>query len=162
MNITVEPAITKTLQNHFKTVILDLEKDTENQDYQGLNIHIANKHIKYRKAKLTPKKRGFFVTLWKRDPENKSIPYTESDSFDMVIIAVSQDQNEGIFIFPKSILIEKNLITTAKKQGKRGFRVYPNWVVTQNRQAISTQKWQTAYFIDLHKSFEERLKVLLR
>ncbi|WP_433734594.1 MepB family protein [Nocardia sp. CA-129566] len=38
--------------------------------------------------------------------------------------------------------------------GSEGFRVYPPWVTTTNRQACSTQAWQVNYFLCLR---EDRL-----
>ncbi|RYE38879.1 MAG: MepB domain containing protein, partial [Sphingobacteriales bacterium] len=32
------------------------------------------------------------------------------------------------------------------KNGKRGFRVYPPWDLTENSQARKTQQWQLEYF----------------
>ncbi len=55
----------------------------------------------------------------------------------------------GQFIFPKSVLCQQGILTVNDKEGKRGFRVYPPWDNTINKQAIKTQKWQLNYFLDL-------------
>jgi len=54
-------------------------------------------------------------------------------------------------VFPKSELINKGIITTNKKDGKRGFRVYPKWNKTTNKQAEKTQKWQLNYFYEINE-----------
>ena len=56
------------------------------------------------------------------------------------------DNQLGQFVFPKSVLIAKGIISTTTKEGKRGFRVYPSWDVAKSKQAIKTQQWQLDYF----------------
>ena len=41
-------------------------------------------------------------------------------------------------------------MTSIKKEGKRGFRVYPNWVKPENKQAEKTQNWQQDYFVEVN------------
>jgi hypothetical protein len=55
----------------------------------------------------------------------------------------------GQFIFPKSVLADKGIVTRNGKEGKRGIRVYPPWDLTTNKQAKRTQSWQTKYFITI-------------
>jgi TonB-dependent SusC/RagA subfamily outer membrane receptor len=59
------------------------------------------------------------------------------------------DNNFGQFIFPKSVLADKGIITRKGKEGKRGIRVYPPWDKTTNKQAEKTQTWQTKYFLTI-------------
>ena len=58
----------------------------------------------------------------------------------------------GQFVLPKSLLIKKGIISTAKKEGKGVFRVYPNWDVAKSEQAERTQKWQLDYFYKINDS----------
>jgi len=78
-------------------------------------------------------------------------PYSEIDEFDILIINVKTENKFGQFIFPKSILIKKRIISTLKKEGKRGFRVYPIWDIAINKQAKKTQEWQLNYFFELNQ-----------
>jgi hypothetical protein len=48
-------------------------------------------------------------------------------------------------------LADKGIITRNGKEGKRGIRVYPPWVITTNKQAEKTQNWQTKYFLIIEK-----------
>lgn len=68
------------------------------------------------------------------------------------MVNVKYDDHFGQFIFPKSKLIEKGIISTNKKEGKRAFRVYPPWDTVINKQAERTQKWQLNYFLRIDNS----------
>lgn len=144
----IEDLIFKTNNQKIKA----LTKDLECEEYFGFNFQIDKLNIKFRKAKITPKKVGLFVTLWKRNIENKTEPFNENDNFDFYIITTKQQDNFGVFIFSKKILIEKQILSSQNKEGKRGFRVYPSWTKTENKQAEKTKNWQTKYFIELTKS----------
>lgn len=92
------------------------------------------------------------MTFWKRN-ENKIIePFSEKDPIDFYIVNVRNENEFGQFVFPKSVLIKKGIISTGKKEGKRGFRVYPKWDMAKNKQAELTQKWQLNYFYEINSS----------
>ncbi|MCU7616913.1 MepB family protein [Chryseobacterium sp. PBS4-4] len=130
-------------------IISQLQPDSECEDYFGHSFQLNHLSIKFRKAKITPKKVGQFVTLWKRNPESKQTePFTSEDPFDFYIIFCNNDDKSGFFFFPKNILAQKQILTTSSKEGKRGFRVYPDWDSPENRQATKTQNWQKDFFID--------------
>ena len=65
------------------------------------------------------------------------------------MIAVSDGNNVGEFIFPKTILTKKNIFSSNGKEGKRAIRVYTPWDKTTSAQAAKTQKWQNHFFVDL-------------
>ncbi|WP_282629993.1 MepB family protein [Empedobacter sedimenti] len=129
--------------------ISNLEKDAECGEYFGYNFKVKELLFKFRKAKITPKKVGQFVTLWKRNSAKQTEPFDENDLFDYYIIAIEENSKLGFYIFPKAVLIEKHILTSAEKEGKRGFRVYPNWVRPENKQAEKTQNWQQDYFVEV-------------
>jgi len=126
----------------------EITQDLECEDYLGFNFKINKTRIKFRKSKLTPKKIGQFVTFWKRDIDGKTVPFDMNDDFDFYIILVEEYENFGVFIFPKSILEKKNLISSEQKSGKRGFRIYSDWHFPNSKQAEKTKIWQTEYFIN--------------
>lgn len=128
-----------------KSNITSYQKHPEASDYDGYEFILNNKKYIHRKAKITPKKIGQFVTLWKRNREGMTCPFDEKDEFDFVVINCEKDQFAGHFLFPKNILIEKKIITSTQ-EGKRGFRVYPTWDNPDNKQALQTQNWQKLYF----------------
>ncbi|MDC3180968.1 MepB family protein [Gammaproteobacteria bacterium] len=81
--------------------------------------------------------------------------YNESDSIDFVVVAVSDGNNVGVFVFPKTILTKKNIFSANGKEGKREIRVYAPWDKTTSTQAAKTQKWQGQFFVDLNSSCSE-------
>lgn len=146
------------LEKSFKTKLQNITKDAECEAYFGYSFNVESYRIKYRKAKITPTKTGQFVTFWKRDNEGKTVPLDEKDSFDFYVIQVETETNLGFFVFPKKVLIQQQIVSSVK-EGKRGFRVYPIWDFTENKQAQKSQKWQNNYFIDLSENkadFKER------
>lgn len=99
-----------------------------------------------RTSKVTPKKVGQFVTLWKRNEVGITTPFSFKDDVDFVVILSKFKNKYGLFLFPKEVLIDKGIISAPSKDGKRGFRVYPEWDRPQSAQAIKTQAWQLRYF----------------
>ena len=65
------------------------------------------------------------------------------------MISCREKDNLGLFIFPQAVLIDKGILSSVQKEGKRGIRVYPPWETATNNQAMTTQKWQSKYFITL-------------
>ncbi|WP_298311915.1 MepB family protein [uncultured Aquimarina sp.] len=126
--------------------------ETESKEYKACNFHLNDLKIVCRNAKITPKKVGQFVTFWKRKKNGPIEPFEETDLIDYFMVNVKYDDHFGQFIFPKSKLIEKGIISTNKKEGKRAFRVYPPWDTVINKQAERTQKWQLNYFLRIDNS----------
>ncbi|WP_163407582.1 MepB family protein [Flavobacterium ajazii] len=125
------------------------EPETESAEYSAYRFEINDKKICYREAKITPTKTGQFVTLWKRNISGTIEPFDFSDPIDFVIISARKENNFGLFIFPKSVLLEKGIFSTSAKEGKRAIRVYPPWDITTSKQAQKTQEWQVNYFLEI-------------
>lgn len=130
--------------------ISTVREEAESKEYHACRFELNGAKIVSRMAKITPKKVGQFVTFWKRNQHGITEPLNESDPIDFYVVTVKTDKRLGQFVFPKSILISKGILSTTKKEGKRGFRVYPAWDETQNKQAIKTQKWQLNYFFEIN------------
>ncbi|MDQ5930125.1 MAG: hypothetical protein QG594_1908 [Bacteroidota bacterium] len=126
--------------------------EAESTEYNAYRFTINKKNICYREAKITPKKTGQFVTLWKRNSSGTIEPFDFLDRIDLVIISVRKENNFGQFIFPKAVLLEKGIFSTSTKEGKRATRVYPPWDVTTSKQAQKTQTWQMNYFLEISKN----------
>lgn len=124
------------------------EKEEESAEYEAFSFVMNNRFIKFRSAKITPKKVGQFVTLWKRQ-SGVTAPFDISDPIDFFVVSVRDGNKFGQFVFPKKILFEKGVLSKNSKGGKRAIRVYPPWSIAINKQAKATQKWQLDYFLDL-------------
>jgi hypothetical protein len=121
--------------------------EAESSEYGACTFSLNNLNILFRTAKITPTKTGQFVTLWKRINQGPIQPFESADPIDLFIVSTRKDNHFGLFIFPKSILITKEIVSD-KKEGKRAIRVYPPWDVTTSKQAQKTQKWQLDYFLE--------------
>ncbi len=136
----------------FKPCELDFsnfETELESQDYAACNFQLNSQNVKFRSAKITPTKTGQFVTLWKRNKKGITQPFDILDDIDFYIIAARKQNEFGVFIFPKSVLYDKKILSDKTRDGKRGIRVYPSWDPTINKQAKKTQQWQTKFFIEI-------------
>ncbi|HLO52782.1 MAG TPA: MepB family protein [Saprospiraceae bacterium] len=143
-----------------------MKQNIESKEYGACTFELNGKKIEQRISKITPTKTGQFVTIWKRNKEGITEPFDISDDFDFIIITSKSGDNFGQFIFPKSVLADKGIITRNGKIGKRGIRVYPPWDFATNKQALKTQSWQTKYFLtiknDSSNDFDLAKKLLAR
>ena len=132
-----------------KLAITNFLADDKGQDYNSCSYQLNDTQLLSRTAKITPKKIGQFVTLWKRNTDGPIAPFDQKDSFDVVTINVNHPNpvgTHGQFVFPKSVLVQKGIVT-GDKEGKRGFRVYPPWDKPTSNQALKSQHWQVNYFL---------------
>lgn len=149
--------LTSIKNNVYDNCSLTISKfliEKEGKEYQACQFKINGLHIICRNAKVTPKKAGQFVTFWKRIGCSEIEPFNESDLIDYYVVNVQTENNIGQFVFPKSILIEKRIISTDLKEGKRAFRVYPPWDIAKNTQALNTQTWQLNYFYNINDTLD--------
>lgn len=129
--------------------LTNLKQNEESKKYGACTFELNGKVIEQRVSKITPTKTGQFVTIWKRNKNGITEPFDIEDNFDFVIITARNEENFGQFIFPKLVLADKGIITCDGKEGKRGIRVYPPWVITTNKQAEKTQNWQMKFFVTI-------------
>lgn len=122
--------------------------EEENAKYGGWTFNLNNLCIRFRVAKITPKKTGQFVTLWQRIGKSPA-PFDISDSVDFFVISVRNENSFGQFVFPKAVLREKGILSENGEGGKMAIRVYPPWDKTTSPQAQKTQKWQLKYFMEI-------------
>ena len=122
--------------------ILKIEQDLTCIDYLGHDFKIGAASVKFRKAKLTPKKNGLFVTLWKRNAKGITTPFNIEDNFDFYLLFAEEAGQRGFYLFPKGALAKHKILTHNDNEGKRGFRIYPSWCVPKSKQAEQTKRWQ--------------------
>lgn len=123
--------------------------EPESQEYDACRFVLNGKRIIYRSAKQTPKKIGQFVTFWKREVGGPIAPFDHDDPFDFFMVNANHGNRHGLFIIPKSEVINRGIVSSPSKEGKRAFRVYPSWDRPTSVQAIKSQKWQLAFFFEL-------------
>ena len=119
----------------------DFIEEKYNEKYEGILINIKEEqgYKRCRLAKRTPKKEGYFTVFWKKDQNNKNIPYTNEDLGNELIIV----------IIPNEVAIRKNILSTKDSNGKMSMRFYPPWCSNLNTTARATQKWQLQYFREI-------------
>jgi len=132
--------------------ISDFELEPESKEYDACRFELSGRRIISRSARITSKKEGQFVTFWKRNGNGPIEPFNASDPIEFYTVNARNENQFGQFVFPKSVLIQKGIISTENKEGKRAFRVYPKWDVTKSKQAERTQKWQLLYFYEINNS----------
>lgn len=130
--------------------ISNIQQDHESKAYGACQFRLNGKVVLYRNAKITPKKLGQFVTFWKRKENGPIEPFRDADPIDFYVVTVISKKQFGQFVFPKSILIKKGIISTQQKEGKRAFRVYPKWDNVKSTVAQKTQKWQLDFFYEIN------------
>jgi len=127
--------------------LTDYTLNNESNEYAACNYLLNQKSVISRTAKITPKKIGQFVVLWKRIDNGPIMPYSCVDVIDYIVVNVKEENNFGQFVFPKKELIKQGVFSTDLKEGKRAIRVYPPWVEVKSRQACKSQEWQLKYFL---------------
>lgn len=132
--------------------ISNFRLENESKEYDGCQFELNDLNVVCRKAKITPKKVGQFVTFWKRNKSGIIEPFQKNDTICFYVVNVKSKNLFGQFVFPKSILINRGIISTENKEGKRAFRVYPIWDIPVSKQAKTTQKWQLNYFYEINDS----------
>ncbi|OAR24003.1 MepB domain containing protein [Streptomyces sp. ERV7] len=123
--------------------------EPESAEYAAHGFTLDGLSVRFRVAKTTPTKVGQFVTVWQRSAEGPIRPFDADDGVDLFVISSRDSGHFGQFVFPREVLCERGIVSRAGSGGKRGFRVYPPWVTTTNRQARGTQTWQVNYFLRL-------------
>ncbi len=143
----------------------NLKIHLEGSGYSACSYELEGKIIEYRTSKITPLKTGQFVTIWRRNNKGITQPFDSSDKMDFIIISSVKDDDLGLFIFPKSVLLSKGIISQKGEGGKRGIRVYPPWDMVSTKRAENTQSWQEKYFVwikDNEQNYLNLIKTLLK
>ncbi|MFH9795992.1 MepB family protein [Streptomyces virginiae] len=123
--------------------------EAESADYGACGFTVDGLTVRFRVARTTPTKAGQFVTVWKRSAGGPIRPFDAADPVDLFVISTCEGERFGQFVFPRDVLRERGVVSTAGSGGKRAFRVYPPWVATTGRQPRSTQAWQVEHFLRL-------------
>ncbi|HRE31188.1 MAG TPA: MepB family protein, partial [Candidatus Berkiella sp.] len=136
-----------------------LQVTPECSEYCGYQFKLNHLSLQFRVAKITPTKIGQFVTLWKRIGNGPIQPYDASDRIDLFVIFTQKDNKLGQFVFPQSVLLEKDILSQHNQGGKRAIRVYPSWDHPCSKLAQKTQAWQLNHFLEMsnHQVIDHQL-----
>jgi hypothetical protein len=91
--------------------------ENESAEYYAHSYSLESKNVRFRIAKKTPTKTGWFVTMWKRNQDKIIAPYDNSDQVDLFVVNIIDQGKIGQFVFPKSVLVEKNIFSSRSKGG---------------------------------------------
>lgn len=128
--------------------IQNLLVEEQNQAYEGLTFELNDETYRSRLAKKTPNKKGYFVVFWEKNRQNNNQPYAFESAPNQLIVLILDEEKQGVFLFPKKVLLEQGILRDETTKGKMAIRVYPTWENELNVSAQRTQKWQEAYFTD--------------
>lgn len=122
--------------------------EAESSEYGACAVEVNGKALRFRVSKITPTKVGQFVTFWKRIGKGPIQPFDAADGIDFLVVSCRKDQLLGQFVFPRSVLCERDILSVGGEGGKRAIRVYPPWDRPTSQQALKTQSWQLLYFLE--------------
>ena len=149
------------LGGHPESSVADVSAEIDNTEYGAAVARIGSRRVRFRVGRVTPRKVGLFVAVWRRSATGSTEPFP-ADDVDHLVILAREGQQGGQFVFPRSALQRHGIVSVANQGGKRGFRVYPPWSRTDNTQAVRTQAWQGAFFLNTSDGVDlERLRELL-
>ena len=119
--------------------------EAQNSDYESGLAQIDGETWHIRTARNTPTKPGAFVAFWRRGIDGTTIPFSDEDTAAGLLVFVEQQGRRRVFRFAGAHLAELG-ITSGRRPGKRGFRVYPSWCKDLNTQATAAQRAQSPAF----------------
>lgn len=128
---------------------VDVTAEEQGSDYQAGRMEIDGELWRIRTARVTPRKPGAFVAVWRRNPHGKTEPFSSPYTCAGPMVFVEDDGRLGVFTFPDKALGQLGIYSSAQSAGKRGFRLYPAWSTGLNAQAARTQVEQAAFFEEL-------------
>lgn len=123
--------------------------EEQNSDYESGLAVIDDERWHIRTARNTPKKPGAFVAVWSRDAAGNTVPLPMDDPARGLLVFVTDGERRGVFRFTAEHLRGLGVTATARRPGKRGFRVYPAWCRDLNERAAASQAAQASAFIEL-------------
>lgn len=126
----------------------ELRPEAENGGYDAATCETPEGVVRFRVARVTPRKTGLFVAVWRRAAAGGTEPFDGDDQRRLVIV-VREGSGFGAFVFPRDVLTSRGVAAVDGAGGKRGFRVYPPWSQANSPQAAATQRWQCASFLSL-------------
>ena len=152
----------QTIYEPKQITVESIQEEKQNAEYGAGVFRLSSKTVRFRVAKITPTKIGQFVAFWEKDNNNKNRPFIFEEAPELLVVTTFKNNNEfGQFVFPKDILVKKNILRTTSTTGKMAIRVYPSWDTPTSKQALNTQKWQAPYFVDMSTHNQDSVDKLM-
>ncbi len=164
---TVLENINKRIYKPNQLIVASIEEEPQNLEYAACKFELLNqatiKTVRFRVAKKTPTKVGQFVTFWEKDSKGINQPFEYDESPELLVVTTFYDKIRfGQFVFPKRILLDKDILKSSTTKGKMGIRVYPNWDEPLSKTAKNTQSWQLDYFFEIDEEDDVSTREILR
>lgn len=118
-------------------------------DYESGLVRLKGETWRLRTGKVTPKRPGVFVAVWERDEHGEAQPFKVDAAVAGLMVFVEDQDRFGVFRITTAEQVKLGLIRTQSQRGKQGFRLYPDWCVGLNPQALRMQKAQASSFIEM-------------
>ena len=128
---------------------LDVTAEQQGSDYESGQVKIDGELWRIRTARVTPRKPGAFVAVWRRNAHGETEPFSVKDGVAGLVVFVQDGSRFGVFTFSATSLAELGIYRSEHSAGKRGFRLYPAWSTDLNTQAMRTQAAQAPFFKEL-------------
>lgn len=142
--------VTKRIYEPNGFIVKSIEEEKQNAKYGAGTFQLSSRTVRFRVANKTSTKLGQFVAIWEKDQNNQNQPFTYEEAPDLLVITTfDTDGRFGQFIFPKEVLFKNNIFRSSSTIGKMAIRVYTSWDEPTSKQALKTQEWQLAYFVDM-------------
>lgn len=121
-----------------------------------VNMFIGDYRIVGRTISLDPTGKKFSVTV-----HTDSRPFSESHDFDFVLVMLPIQENDDfstLFLFPKSFLLERGILSTAFLPGISTFHVYPPFKESRKHITAVRKAEQAPYFVSSVSKFSDLLR----
>lgn len=123
------------------------QPETQQSDYEAGVVDLGGERWRIRTARITPKKPGAFVAVWRRDERGETTPFAAKDAASGLMVFAREGERFGAFRFTRADLVRLGVTSSDEQPGKRGFRVYPSWNTGLNASAARTQRAQASAFL---------------
>ncbi|MDJ0652429.1 MAG: MepB family protein [Simkaniaceae bacterium] len=112
------------------------KREGENSDYGSFTFKLDHRDITFRTGKITPERPGHFAAVYDRIGSIIVPVDTNYRKIDFLVVDVSDktSENREHIVFPRSILVSKEIISQGlsieerlrRKKGKLSFKVFPS------------------------------------
>jgi hypothetical protein len=120
--------------------------DDENNHYFGKTIFLEKKILKIRTGKKTPTYKGHFIAFYKKE-ENKISSYEKNDFDFLILLTQSENEKQGIYIFPNAFLEHIKILKTKNQKGKYGFRTKNIFEKETTKKEKQYEKYDIYFYI---------------